>query len=343
MTTNPGHLKSIPAAKLYRRALAAPNAKFGWVELPDCPMEVFAQLMDLREQEHPEAAVPTFEYRARILNEAIYHSKKIANVQPPEWRAEFAWLLALSNTDGTFEADPRSVWAQAYAFARPDFTSDKVAQLLDEYERVGLLRRAQDTEGRLWGFWVGSDNFQPPPSKRNHYKKGPRDLFDDGPAPVKPLCTPGADKVNTKGTMRQGELDSDFGVGVDSESESDIELNCAANKSKSEQPQEQPQKQVREEEQNLTPKTDTVEPTPKTQRLRKVLPREEFESRREEKQCAAASASSASEQAFIAEQVDAGRRANGYEPCSDGIWRPVASRQEAGYTLKREDGIWSKP
>jgi hypothetical protein len=210
-----------PTAKTYRRALAAANPNFGWAEIPDCPMEIFTRILGEREQQHPEAAQPITELRARILNEAIYHSKKIANIQPPEWRAEFAWLLALSNTDGTFEADAQSVWSQAYAHSRPDFTTDKVAQLLDEYARVGLLLRKQDVDGRLWGFWAGSDNFQPPPSRKNHYKQGKRALFDN----VQPLCTPGVPQVqplaNQGITFGQGELDSDFDFKKDSDLDTD--------------------------------------------------------------------------------------------------------------------------
>jgi hypothetical protein len=291
----------------YWRALAEANEKIGWPLIPDCPWEFFEQMMAAREREHPEAAVYTVEYRARILNEAIYGSKKIASVEPPEWRAEFPWLLALSNTDGTFEADAHSVWAKAYAFARPDFTSEKVGRLLDEYARVGLLLRKEDADGRLWGFWVGSDNFQPPPSKRAHYKQGKRALFSASAtpeqrqdsasaAPVQPLCTPAVDKVNTKGTIVQPEFDLDFGVGVDLESDSDSDLVVATKSSENEQPQEQTQKQVREE--NLSPEPT---PTPKTQRLRKVLPRAEFESMREDKEYAAALVPTDAEKALLEE------------------------------------------
>jgi hypothetical protein len=336
------------AAKFYRRALAAPNAKLGWTEIPDCPMEIFARILGERERAHPETAKPTMEWRARILNEAIYHSKKIASIQPPEWRAEFAWLLALSNTDGTFEADPRSVWAQAYAFGRPDVTCETVAQILDEYERVGLLRRAQDIDGRLWGFWVGSDNFQPPPSKRAHYKQGKRALFGDV---VQSLCTPGADKVNTKGTIVQGELDSDFGSVCELELDSDFEseLVCAAKSSENEQPEQV--KSVREEK--LAPRTAEPKPEAFTNRIeysaachtagvqpvsravfkkREVLSRDEYE--HEKSKAATIDA--------LTVELEAGRRARGYEPCSDDTWRPALDREAYGYTVKRDDGVWCK-
>lgn len=266
-----------PIARLYRRNLAAACPELGWAEVPDCPLPIFARILGVRAQAHPEKDVPTVEYRARILNEAIYRSKKIANVQPPEWRAEFPWLLALSNTDGTFEADPRSVWSQAYAFARPDWTPEQVGQLLDEFERVGLLLRTQDADGRLWGYWVGSDNFQPPPSKRNHYKKGPRDLFGAtknepenaaAASPAKPLCTPGADNVNTQGTMQQPEFDSDVELRCDLDYDYDSELKRAPTSSENEQqPKQEQVKNASSEEQDLSPRTVAPKPEAFTNRI----------------------------------------------------------------------------
>jgi hypothetical protein len=51
--------------------------------------------------------------------------------------------------------------------------------LLDEFERVGLLRRAKDEDGRIWGYWVGSDKFGPTMAtiKQARYKTGRLDLF----------------------------------------------------------------------------------------------------------------------------------------------------------------------
>src|SRR5271157_4138617 len=120
-----------PIAKIYRRALAAPNEKLGWVEIPDCPMEKFAQILALREQGHPEMAIPTLEVRARVFNEAAWKSEKVLSINPAEWIPEYAWLYSIALVDGTFEASPRQLWMAAYV-GRPDWNAEKVAQLLDE-------------------------------------------------------------------------------------------------------------------------------------------------------------------------------------------------------------------
>ena len=55
-----------PTAAKYYRSLTEANEKFGWPEIPDgCPMEFFAQMMAVRQQQHPEAAVPRIEYRMK--------------------------------------------------------------------------------------------------------------------------------------------------------------------------------------------------------------------------------------------------------------------------------------
>jgi hypothetical protein len=221
---------------------------------------------------------------ARIINEAAYHSKKISNIQPPEWRAEFAWLLPLSTVDGTFEADPRDVWSRAYAFARPDWTPDKVAQLLDEFERVGLLRRTQDPDGRVWGFWVGSDNFQPKPSHLSRYKVGKRSLFGD--VPTASHSTPDDMPTTSPSTPENipTGLGVGFGVGVGFEKEQEQEsgFDSAPMSSEDDQPQEQSNSNHKSVCEVLSP---TPTPTPKT-RLRKVVPRAEYESKKEEKDAA---------------------------------------------------------
>src|ERR1039458_5267130 len=128
-------------AKKYWRNLAAADRKLGWDEIPDCPMDFFARIMGEREQAHPEKATPTIEYRAsRLVSDKIWHSSKIRNIRPAAWIPEYPWLLAISFVDGTFEVDVRDIWARAYASNRPDWTPEKVGQLLDEFERVGLPR-----------------------------------------------------------------------------------------------------------------------------------------------------------------------------------------------------------
>jgi hypothetical protein len=240
---------------------------------------------------------------ARIINEAAYHSKKISNVQPPEWRAEFAWLLPLSTVDGTFEADPRDVWSKAYAYARPDWTPDKITQLLDEFERVGLLRRTQDPDGRVWGFWVGSDNFQPKPSHLSRYKVGKRSLFGAVPttSPSTPDDVPNASPSTPENIPTGLGVGLGVGVGFEKEKEQESDLDSAPMSSENEN--------SNEEHSNSNPKSVSAEvlsptptPTPKT-RLRKVVPRAEYEAKKEEKDFAAERQSSAAVVAEFAAEL----------------------------------------
>lgn len=93
----------------------------------------------------------------RIVDgDAIATSEKIAAVQSPSYRAEFAYLLTFALADGTFEADPRLIWTKYYAFNREDITQETIAAILAEYERVDLLRRWK-VENKTWGWWVGND------------------------------------------------------------------------------------------------------------------------------------------------------------------------------------------
>ena len=92
-----------------------------------------------------------------IDGDGLWRSDKLARVEPPPRRAEYAWLLPQAMANGVFEANSRRNWAMSYAYNRPDVTSEQVQQLLDEFERVGLLFRWGDEAGKQWGYWVGID------------------------------------------------------------------------------------------------------------------------------------------------------------------------------------------
>jgi hypothetical protein len=93
----------------------------------------------------------------RIVDgDGIWQSDKIAQVQPPAFRAEFANLIPLATANGTFEVEPRRIWATVYSFNRPDITPEDTNRILDEFERVKLLFRwTEASTGKRWGYWVG--------------------------------------------------------------------------------------------------------------------------------------------------------------------------------------------
>lgn len=92
----------------------------------------------------------------RIIDgDRLWRSEKLKKVEPPSYRAEYANLLPIALADGTFECSADRVWCDVYSFNRPDITSEQVAKILDEFERVKLLFRWQDQDKKTWGYWVG--------------------------------------------------------------------------------------------------------------------------------------------------------------------------------------------
>jgi hypothetical protein len=113
----------------------------------------------------------------RIVDgEALWGSSKIA--QLPVWaKAEYANLLPLAGANGTFECDARQIWARVYSFNRPEMTPDQVAQILSAFEKVGLLGRWKEKNGRICGYFIGihKPGRLPPKSRSDskHWACGP--------------------------------------------------------------------------------------------------------------------------------------------------------------------------
>lgn len=105
----------------------------------------------------------------------LWTSSKLAQVQPPEIRGDYAWQLPLSLGNGVFECDPTLVWATAYSFNRPEITVEMIKQMHNEFERVGLLGRWQEPDGKWWACFpeLRKPGVLPPPSRKRHYECGP--------------------------------------------------------------------------------------------------------------------------------------------------------------------------
>jgi hypothetical protein len=120
----------------------------------------------------------------RIVDgEALWGSAKIA--QLPVWaKAEYANLLPLALANGVFECDARQIWARVYSFNRPEMTPDQVTQVLNNFEKAGLIGRWKDENGKIWGFFIGIDKEgRLPPQSRINRKHGAC-----GPEPPKHLA-----------------------------------------------------------------------------------------------------------------------------------------------------------
>ena len=91
---------------------------------------------------------------ARVVDgEGVWKSKKI-KLLPLEFRGEYANLVPLAEANGVFDCDPETVWAEVYAFNRPDISVEVVRQLLARLEEVDLLR-TWTAKGKRWGYWTG--------------------------------------------------------------------------------------------------------------------------------------------------------------------------------------------
>jgi hypothetical protein len=106
-----------------------------------------------------------------IDGDALWTSDKLLQVEPESFRAEFANLVPLSLANGSFECDPRKIWTRVYAYNRPSFTLDMVAAMLKELERVKMLFRWTEADGKVWGNFVGINKPGRLPS-RSDIKKG---------------------------------------------------------------------------------------------------------------------------------------------------------------------------
>ena len=92
---------------------------------------------------------------ARVVDDSIYMSNKIKSLKP-EHRAEYSYLLPLTEANGVLEADPDKIWVRAYAYHRDGIDPGWVRDLLADLERVDLLRTWNEI-GKTWGYWVGID------------------------------------------------------------------------------------------------------------------------------------------------------------------------------------------
>lgn len=117
----------------------------------------------------------------RLISDNIWLSDKIGAMTDDGMRAEYLWLYTLALCDGTFECDPKKIWARCYAPQRDMsiWTLTRVSALIDELDRVGLLVRRADPEGKVWAKWVGCDEFLPPRSEWHKHKRGKGFLFDE--------------------------------------------------------------------------------------------------------------------------------------------------------------------
>lgn len=90
-----------------------------------------------------------------VDGEGIWESDKIRKLDDKH-KPEYAYLLPLAEANGVFEVNAYKIWARVYAYNRRTVTPDFVCDILLDFARVGLLK-AWEEEGKIWGFWDGSE------------------------------------------------------------------------------------------------------------------------------------------------------------------------------------------
>lgn len=145
-----------------------------------------------------------------VDGEGVWRSEKIARVKPDWMRAEYANLLPLALANGVFEIDSRRIWSLVYSYNRPEISFDDVEQILNEFERVGLLFRFFDVPtGKLWGYWVGINKIGRLPSQSRLQKK--HEVV--GPTPA-PDALQGYIQRTASQWLANGEVGFGFGSGL---------------------------------------------------------------------------------------------------------------------------------
>ncbi|KKL72754.1 hypothetical protein LCGC14_2081780, partial [marine sediment metagenome] len=91
-----------------------------------------------------------------IHGEGIWRSDKLARVEPPWVRAEYANLIPLALANGVFESNPRRIWSEVYSYNRNDISvQDVETVILPALVKVGLLFCWKGEAGKGWGYWIG--------------------------------------------------------------------------------------------------------------------------------------------------------------------------------------------
>lgn len=104
-----------------------------------------------------------------VDGEALWTSSKLKKVTPMEWRAHYANWLPLAEANGVFEIDFDILRAKVYPVINPQFSSEDVRLVFNEFVRVGLLTWFADSD-KLFGYFVGIDKSGRLPSEK-HLKR----------------------------------------------------------------------------------------------------------------------------------------------------------------------------
>lgn len=113
--------------------------------------------------------------KGRMLNRDVSISAKFDALKDDTARMFATWTIPWLDKNGVFHAAPQIVRAHVTPL-RDDLTAAKVSAILDDMERVGLMRRFESA-GRRWQVWPGFAHNQP-------NLRGERERTDYPPPPT---------------------------------------------------------------------------------------------------------------------------------------------------------------
>lgn len=97
--------------------------------------------------------------KGRMLNRETSLSLKLNALVNDTTRLLATWTIPHLDKNGVFHADPQVVRSLVFPL-RQDLSTKEVAAMLDDIERVGLIRRFT-ASGRMWQVWPGFEHNQP--------------------------------------------------------------------------------------------------------------------------------------------------------------------------------------
>lgn len=126
----------------------------------------------------------------RVIDaDAMWKSTKLGKCRDKSI-PEYAWLYGLADANGNFElTNLRAIHSDAYASIRPNFTVHDLREVIDDFERHGLLF-VWDEGIKKYGHWTGSEKpgRLPPRGQRPRYSGNlsVRALYDSSGTVIDP-------------------------------------------------------------------------------------------------------------------------------------------------------------
>lgn len=153
--------------------------------------------------------------KGRMLNRETSLSLKLNALVNDTARLLATWTIPHLDKNGVFHADAQVVRSLVFPL-RQDLNTQEVAAMLDDMERVGLIRRFC-AAGRMWQVWPGFEHNQP-------YLRRDKEKTDFPPPPA---CVPtDSDKIPTVSRQiptADGEKQAQLEVEVEVEDEIEVE------------------------------------------------------------------------------------------------------------------------